>query len=125
MVQRKKIRYVSTNSGTKKVHFNTGSISTHRLHVFLWEYNRTGFHSCDFASSISHWTAGPSGVGVFSGWCSYYTTGSESVANFMIAQLQNGRFGDQRILQDATAREMHKQHLLKWCGQSGDPGLFF
>ena len=33
------------------------------------------------------------------------------MANFMIAHLQNGRFGNQRILQDATAREMHTQHF--------------
>ncbi|HEX8035950.1 MAG TPA: serine hydrolase [Ktedonobacterales bacterium] len=33
------------------------------------------------------------------------------MANFMIAHLQNGRFGDTRILQDATAREMHAQHF--------------
>jgi CubicO group peptidase (beta-lactamase class C family) len=33
------------------------------------------------------------------------------MANFMIAHLQNGRFGNQRILQEATAREMHQQHF--------------
>ena len=33
------------------------------------------------------------------------------MANFMIAQLQNGRFGHQRILQEATAQEMHQQHF--------------
>jgi CubicO group peptidase (beta-lactamase class C family) len=33
------------------------------------------------------------------------------MANFMIAQLQNGRFGAQRILQDATAKEMQTQHF--------------
>ncbi len=33
------------------------------------------------------------------------------MANFMIAHLQNGRFGNQRILQEATAKEMHTQHF--------------
>jgi CubicO group peptidase (beta-lactamase class C family) len=33
------------------------------------------------------------------------------MANFMIAHLQNGRFGNQRILQEATAKEMHAQHF--------------
>lgn len=31
------------------------------------------------------------------------------MANFMIAHLQNGRFGDTHILQEATARTMHEQ----------------
>lgn len=31
------------------------------------------------------------------------------MANFMIAHLQLGRFGDQRILEEATARQMHSQ----------------
>ena len=31
------------------------------------------------------------------------------LANFMIAHLQNGRFGAERILQEATARQMHSQ----------------
>jgi CubicO group peptidase (beta-lactamase class C family) len=33
------------------------------------------------------------------------------IANFMIAHLQNGRFGNQRILQEATAKEMHAQQF--------------
>jgi CubicO group peptidase (beta-lactamase class C family) len=33
------------------------------------------------------------------------------MANFMIAHLQEGRFGDTRILQEATARDMHTQHF--------------
>src|SRR6266511_3233817 len=33
------------------------------------------------------------------------------MANFMIAQLQNGRFGSTRILQEATARAMHQQNF--------------
>lgn len=32
------------------------------------------------------------------------------MARFMIAHLQDGRLGDARILQEATAREMHSQH---------------
>lgn len=39
------------------------------------------------------------------------STTATDMANFMIAHLQNGRFGDTRILQDATAREMHAQHF--------------
>lgn len=31
------------------------------------------------------------------------------IANFMLAHLQNGRFGDTRILQEATAQTMHEQ----------------
>lgn len=38
-------------------------------------------------------------------------TTATDITNFMIAQLQNGRFGNQRILQEATAQEMHKQHF--------------
>ena len=33
------------------------------------------------------------------------------IANFMLAQLQNGRFGTQRILQAATAKEMQTQQF--------------
>jgi CubicO group peptidase (beta-lactamase class C family) len=33
------------------------------------------------------------------------------IAHFMIAHLQNGRFGNQRILQEATAKEMHVQRF--------------
>jgi hypothetical protein len=33
------------------------------------------------------------------------------LANFMIAHLQNGRFGEARILQEATAQAMHRQHF--------------
>ena len=34
---------------------------------------------------------------------------SEDMAKFMIAHLQNGRYGDNRILQESTAKEMHSQ----------------
>lgn len=34
---------------------------------------------------------------------------SEDMAKFMIAHLQNGRYGDVRILQNATAQRMHSQ----------------
>lgn len=37
-------------------------------------------------------------------------TGTD-VAAFMIAHLQDGRYGDKRILQESTAREMHRQHF--------------
>ncbi|QBD76215.1 class A beta-lactamase-related serine hydrolase [Ktedonosporobacter rubrisoli] len=33
------------------------------------------------------------------------------MANFMLAHLQNGSFGNQRILQEATAQKMHQQHF--------------
>ena len=33
------------------------------------------------------------------------------MANFMIAHLQNGRFGDERILEEGTAKEMHRRHF--------------
>ncbi len=33
------------------------------------------------------------------------------IANFMIAHLQNGRLGTQRILQEATAKQMHAQQF--------------
>jgi CubicO group peptidase (beta-lactamase class C family) len=33
------------------------------------------------------------------------------IAQFMIAQLQDGRLGDARILQAATAQDMHRQHF--------------
>jgi len=33
------------------------------------------------------------------------------IAQFMIAQLQDGRLGDARILQATTAQEMHRQHF--------------
>jgi CubicO group peptidase (beta-lactamase class C family) len=37
-------------------------------------------------------------------------TGSDMAA-FMIAHLQDGRYKDKRILEEATAREMHRQHF--------------
>ncbi len=33
------------------------------------------------------------------------------IAHFMIAHLQDGRYGETRILQEATAQEMHRQHF--------------
>jgi len=33
------------------------------------------------------------------------------MAKFMIAHLQNGRYGDTRILNESTAKEMHRQHF--------------
>lgn len=37
------------------------------------------------------------------------STTATDIANFMIAHLQNGRFGDKRILSEATAQLMHQQ----------------
>ncbi|NYZ77070.1 serine hydrolase [Candidatus Micrarchaeota archaeon] len=42
---------------------------------------------------------------------SMYST-STDMANFMIAHLQNGRFGDNRILEEETAREMHSAQFV-------------
>ena len=39
------------------------------------------------------------------------STTATDMANFMLAQLQNGRFGTQRILQEATAKEMQTQQF--------------
>jgi CubicO group peptidase (beta-lactamase class C family) len=39
-------------------------------------------------------------------------TGTDMAA-FMIAHLQDGRYRDTRILQEATAREMHRQHFTR------------
>lgn len=33
------------------------------------------------------------------------------MAKFMISHLQDGRYGDERILQEATAQEMHRRHF--------------
>lgn len=48
----------------------------------------------------------------------YHTTPASSinstvldVAHFMIAHLQDGRFGDTRILSERAARQMHRQHF--------------
>lgn len=37
------------------------------------------------------------------------SSSAEDMARFMIAHLQNGRFGDKRILEEATAKKMHSQ----------------
>lgn len=49
-------------------------------------------------------------------WCQSVPAGALSttandMAAFMIAHLQGGRYGDARILQEATAQEMHAQHF--------------
>jgi len=49
-------------------------------------------------------------------WCQSVPAGALSttandMAAFMIAHLQGGRFGDARILQEATVQEMHAQHF--------------
>jgi hypothetical protein len=47
------------------------------------------------------------------------------MANFMIAQLQNGRFGDARILQARTAEEMHSPQYTAAPGLNGfDLGFY-
>jgi CubicO group peptidase (beta-lactamase class C family) len=48
------------------------------------------------------------------------------IARFMLAHLQNGRFGDQRILQDATAQRMHSDLYTPDPRQDGMAyGFFF
>jgi CubicO group peptidase (beta-lactamase class C family) len=45
---------------------------------------------------------------------------ADDMTRFMIAHLQDGRYGDQRILTDAAARTMH---TIQWRGQSDAPGI--
>ena len=40
----------------------------------------------------------------------FYFTATD-IARFMITHLQNGRYGNTRILEEATTREMHRQHF--------------
>lgn len=51
-------------------------------------------------------------------WEWYHSTPASSInasavdmAHFIIAQLQNGRYGGTRILSDSAARDMHRQHV--------------
>jgi len=51
-------------------------------------------------------------------WEWYHSTPASSInatgvdmAHFIIAQLQNGRYGNIRILSDSAARDMHRQHV--------------
>ncbi|MDZ4133240.1 MAG: serine hydrolase domain-containing protein, partial [Dethiobacteria bacterium] len=44
---------------------------------------------------------------------------AEDMAKFMIAHLQDGRFGDVRILEEVTAREMHRQQFTHHPAQDG------
>lgn len=44
---------------------------------------------------------------------------AEDMAKFMIAHLQNGRYGEQRILQESTALEMHRQQFTHHPLQDG------
>jgi CubicO group peptidase (beta-lactamase class C family) len=40
----------------------------------------------------------------------FYSTATD-IAHFMIAHLQDGRYGNSRILNEATAQDMHQQHF--------------
>jgi CubicO group peptidase (beta-lactamase class C family) len=51
-------------------------------------------------------------------------TGTDMAA-FLIAHLQDGRYGDTRILQEATAREMHRQHFTQHPRLPGSAYGFF
>ncbi len=44
---------------------------------------------------------------------------ASDIARFMIAHLQNGRYGDTRILEEATAQEMHRHQFSAVPGLSG------
>ena len=41
------------------------------------------------------------------------------IAHFAIAHLQNGRYGNSQILNNATAKEMHRQHFAHFPGMVG------
>ncbi len=47
------------------------------------------------------------------------------IAHFAIAHLENGRYGDARILKEATAAEMHKQQFAAYPGMVGSAYGFF
>ncbi len=47
------------------------------------------------------------------------STTAGDIARFMIAHLQNGRYGEARILQEATAQEMHSHQYSVSAGLSG------
>ena len=44
---------------------------------------------------------------------------TEDMANFMIAHLQEGRYGNERILEESTAREMHNRQFSQHPEQDG------
>ena len=52
------------------------------------------------------------------------TTGGD-IARFMIAHLQNGQYGDARILGEATAKEMHTRQYSPDPRMQGSAGQFF
>ena len=52
------------------------------------------------------------------------TTGDD-IARFMIAHLQNGQYGDVRILNEATAKEMHARQYSADPRMQGSAGQFF
>lgn len=62
-----------------------------------YEYEDGNFHAKrDWAQAI-----GAAGI----------MTTSSDMATFMIAHLQNGRYGDDRVLASTTAQDMHRQHF--------------
>ena len=52
------------------------------------------------------------------------TTGDD-IARFMIAHLQNGQYGDVRLLNEATAKEMHSRQYSADPRMQGSAGQFF
>ena len=53
------------------------------------------------------------------GPCGALVTTATDIARFMIAHLQEGRYGETRILRDETAREMHATHFRPSPGFDG------
>ncbi|MCC7353500.1 MAG: beta-lactamase family protein, partial [Anaerolineae bacterium] len=47
------------------------------------------------------------------------TASATDIAHFMLAHLQQGRYGNGRILQESTAREMQAQHFTYRAGEPG------
>lgn len=47
------------------------------------------------------------------------------IAHFAIAHLQNGRYGNAQILNNATAKEMHRQHFSHYPGMVGTAYGFY
>jgi len=59
-------------------------------------------------------------------WEWYHTTPASSInataadmGRFIIAQLQNGRYGNTRIMSDPAALDMHRQHVISHPGLAG------
>ncbi|MGP1667488.1 MAG: serine hydrolase domain-containing protein, partial [Rhodanobacter sp.] len=77
-----------------------------------------GYESASDAKPIAFEPVNPAPAGALS-------SSATDMANFMIAQLQGGRFGDTRILQQATAELMHSPQHTSAVGLNGfDLGFY-